>query len=42
MALALSGDRAGAKTTLAKVSAEPNKAIARLWTVFVDAPPTAA
>ncbi|GHH10056.1 hypothetical protein E2E30_08650 [Sphingomonas sp. AAP5] len=42
MALALSGDRAAAKTTLAKVAAEPNKAIARLWTVFVDAPPTAA
>lgn len=41
MALALSGDRAGAKATLAKVSADPNKAIARLWTVFVDAPPAA-
>lgn len=42
MALALSGDRDGAKATLAKVSADPNKAIARLWTVFVTTPPTAA
>ncbi|MBP2275889.1 MULTISPECIES: hypothetical protein [Sphingomonas] len=41
MALALSGDRAGAKAVLAKVAADPNKAIARLWTVFVDTPPTA-
>jgi|UniRef100_UPI0035CB306A hypothetical protein len=41
MALALSGDRAAAKAALAKVNAEPNKAIARLWTVFVDAPPAA-
>ncbi|MEG3178501.1 hypothetical protein U1872_19855 [Sphingomonas sp. RB3P16] len=41
MALALSGDRAAAKTTLAKVASEPNKSIARLWTVFVDAPPAA-
>ncbi len=42
MALALSGDREGAKAALARVSAEPNKAIARLWTVFVTTPPTAA
>ena len=38
MALVLSGDRAGAKVALAKVASEPNKAIARLWTVFVEAP----
>lgn len=42
MALALSGDREGAKAALARVSAEPNKAIARLWTVFVTTPPIAA
>lgn len=42
MALALSGDREAAKAVLAKVSADPNKAIARLWTVFVTTPPTAA
>ena len=41
MALVLSGDRAGAKVALAKVATEPNKAIARLWTVFVEAPPAA-
>ncbi len=41
MALALSGDREGAKAALAKVGAEPNKAIARLWNTFVVAPPTA-
>lgn len=41
MALALSGDRAGAKATLAKVNVDPYKAIARLWTVFVDSPPSA-
>ena len=42
MALALSGDREGAKVALARVNSEPNKAIARLWTVFVTTPPTAA
>ena len=42
MALALSGDREGAKAALARVNAEPNKAIARLWTVFVTTPPIAA
>ncbi|MFA6124262.1 hypothetical protein [Sphingomonas sp.] len=41
MALALSGDRAEAKAVLAKVAADPSKAIARLWLVFVDTPPTA-
>ena len=42
MALALSGDREAAKAALARVSTDPNKAIARLWTVFVTTPPTAA
>jgi len=42
MALALSGDREGAKVALARVSTEPNKSIARLWTVFVATPPIAA
>lgn len=41
MALALSGDREAAKAALARVSTDPNKAIARLWTVFVTTPPTA-
>jgi hypothetical protein len=41
MALALSGDREAAKAALASVSTEPNKSIARLWTVFVTTPPTA-
>lgn len=41
MALALSGDKEGAKAALAKVLADPNKAIARLWTTFVLAPPPA-
>jgi hypothetical protein len=41
MALALSGDRAGAKAALSRVVADPNKSIARLWTVFVDTPPAA-
>ena len=41
MAMALSGDRDGAKATLAKVGVDPYKAIARLWITFVTTPPTA-
>lgn len=41
MALALSGDKEGAKAALAKVASEPNKSIARLWQTYVAAPPAA-
>lgn len=41
MALALSGDREGAKAALARVASEPNRSIARLWNVYVVAPPAA-
>jgi tetratricopeptide (TPR) repeat protein len=40
MALAKSGDAAGAKAAFAAVTG-PRKALADLWTVFVDHPPTA-
>ena len=41
MALVLSGDREGGRAALARVSTEPNKAIARLWSVFATTPPIA-
>lgn len=40
IALAKSGDTAGAKAAFAQVTG-PRKALADLWTVFVDHPPTA-
>jgi hypothetical protein len=40
MALAKSGDAAGAKAAFAQVTG-PRKSLADLWTVYVDHPPTA-
>ena len=41
MALALSGDRAGAKFALDKVGGAPDRDVARLWTTFVMVGPGA-
>lgn len=42
IALARSGDKAGAKTAFAAVRSAPRSGIARLWTAYLDAPaPTA-
>jgi len=40
IALALSGDKAGAKTAFAKVTGDPRNDIAGFWTVWLDHPPT--
>lgn len=40
IAQALAGDRQGAQATLAKVTGEPNAAIARLWTTWIVTPPS--
>ena len=42
IALALSGDKAGAKTTFATVTGAPGSEIAGLWTTWCDAPPIAS
>lgn len=39
IAQALSGDKAGAKTTFALVKGQPRAQIAEFWTTFLDAPP---
>lgn len=39
IALALGGDREGARTALALVVADPLASIARLWTIYVTTPP---
>ena len=41
IALARSGDKAGAKTAFAAVQGAPRSGIAALWTAYVDSPPTA-
>jgi len=40
IALALSGDKAGAKTAFAAVTGAPRNDIAAFWTVWLDHPPT--
>ena len=42
IALARSGDKAGAKAAFAEVKGAPRSGIAALWTAYVDAPATAA
>lgn len=39
IALAMSGDRDGAKLALAKVTSDPSRAIARLWLTYAETPP---
>lgn len=41
IALALAGDRAGAATAFAGVTGEPHRAIAGLWTTYVEVAPAA-
>ncbi len=41
IALANSGDKAGAKAAFAAVKTAPRTDIASLWTVYLDNPPTA-
>jgi hypothetical protein len=41
IALANSGDKAGAKAAFAEVKTAPRTDIASLWTVYLDSPPTA-
>lgn len=41
IALAKSGDKAGAKAAFAAVQGQPRSGVAALWTAYVDAPPTA-
>lgn len=40
IALALSGDKAGAKTAFAAVTGSPRNDIAAFWTIWLDHPPT--
>ena len=41
IALALSGDKAGARTAFAAVSTAPSSQIAQFWTIWLDGAPTA-